>query len=316
MTVVVAVVGGGVMGSNHARVLSKLPGARLSSIVDTDEACARDVSRRFGCRWASDLTSLPEPVDAVVIAAPTEVHYSLARQAFGMGLHALVEKPLTESPEQAEDLVVAARSAGKILAAGHVERFNPACLDMTRFISEPFFIQARRLSPIDSRVTEGVVRDMMIHDVDLVLFLARSEPVRVTAHVTSLRSATEDLAIAAIEFASGLVAQLTATRVGQDKVRQIDIVQPDSVVNIDLLRQDITIRRGAVAEYPREGAPRWKESSVIEIPYLERRGEPLWLELEDFVDAVARNRRPLVDGEAGGAALRMCDRILDAARTV
>jgi len=313
VAVPVAVLGAGAMGSNHARVLSQMPWARLSAVADSDAVRAERVAAQFGCGSARDLASLPEPVQAVVVATPTETHRDLAVEALEMGLHVLVEKPLTATIAEGEELVAAAERAGRILATGHVERFNPACLDLPRFVTDPVFIQTRRLSPFSERVKEGVVRDMMIHDIDLVLWLARSEPVRVNAYVVSPRSATEDLATATVVFASGLVAQFTATRVGQDKVRQIDVVLNESVVNVDLLRQDITIRRQATAEYPEEGARRLKESSVIEIPYLEHRGEPLFLELRDFVTAVESNGTPLVDGRAGLAALRLCDRILDAA---
>ena len=314
MTVSLAVVGAGVMGSNHARVLSALPGARLAAIVDPDAERGRRVASEFGCDYSASVMEVRDEVDAAIVASPTETHRTVAMQAFSRGWHVLVEKPIAYSVPEAEDIVAAAADAGRILAVGHIERFNPACLDLPRFVTEPLFIQTRRLSPYADRVRDGVVRDMMIHDIDLVLSLARAEPIRVTADVSSWRSDTEDLATATVVFATGLVAQLTATRVGQDKVRQVDILQPHSLVNVDLLRQDLTIRHQATAEYPRSGAPRLKEASIMEIPYLEHRGEPLWLELQDFVAAVGSGGRPLVDGAAGVAALTLCERILEAAR--
>ena len=314
MTVSVAVVGTGVMGSNHARVLSALPGARLAAIVDPDSERGHLVAAEFDCNYVASVVEVRDEVDAAIVATPTETHRAVAMQALSRGWHVLVEKPIAYSVPEAEEIVAAAADAGRILAVGHIERFNPACLDLPRFVTEPLFIQTRRLSPYADRVRDGVVRDMMIHDIDLVLSLARSEPIRVTADVSTLRSDTEDLATATVVFASGLVAQLTATRIGQDKVRQVDILQPDSLVNVDLLRQDLTIRHQATAEYPRSGAPRLKEASIMEIPYLEHRGEPLWLELQDFVTAVGSGCRPLVDGAAGVAALTLCERILEAAR--
>jgi len=314
MTVSVAVVGAGFMGTNHARVLTALPGAKLVAIVDRDPSRGRLVAAEFGCDYAASMEDVGGQVDAAIIATPTETHRSVGVQALARGWHVLVEKPFAPSVREAEELVAAANDARRILAVGHIERFNPACLDLPRFVTEPLFIQTRRLSPFSERVKEGVVRDMMIHDVDLVLWLAHSEPVRVAADVSTWRSDTEDLAIATVVFESGLVAHMTATRIGQDKVRQIDILQPDSLVNVDLLRQDITIRHQATAEYPETGARRLKEASVMEIPYLEHRGEPLWLELQDFVEAVGSGGRPLVDGRAGVAALDLCQRILDAAK--
>ena len=310
----VAIVGAGVMGTNHARVLSELPGARTVAIVDRDEGRGRAAARDTGCRYAPTMGEIDGQVDAAIVATPTETHVDVALEALGRGWHVLVEKPLAPTAREADELVLAAMAAGRLLAVGHVERFNPACLDLPRFLSEPLFIQTRRLSPYTDRIRDGVVRDMMIHDVDLVLSIAGVEPVDVTADVSRSRSRSEDLATATLVFPSGLIAQLTATRIGQDKVRQIDILQSDSLVNVDLLRQDITVRYQATAEYPRSGARRLKEASITEIPYLEHRGEPLWLELQDFVSAIEGGRTPLVDGCAGVRALTLCERILDAAR--
>ena len=314
MTVSIVVVGAGFMGTNHARVLSSLPGARLAAIVDSDAANASTVAAEFGCAHASSIDAVDGPVDAAIIATPTATHRSMAVQAMARGWHILVEKPFAPSVREAEEIVQAADEAGRTLAVGHIERFNPASLDLPRFVTAPLFIQTRRLSPDSERVNEGVVLDMMIHDVDLVLWLARSEPIRVTADVSASCSDSEELAVATVVFRSGLIAHMTATRIGQDKVRQVDILQPDSLVNVDLLRQDITIRRQATAEYLGTDARRLKEASVMEIPYLEHRGEPLWLELQDFVAAVASGGTPLVDGRAGMAALDLCHRILDAAK--
>lgn len=312
MSVRVAVVGAGVMGANHARVLSGMPTAELALVVDPDEDQARRVADAFGCAWATEMSALEGAAGAAIVATPTAHHCEAALQILALGIDVLVEKPLAATVVEAREIVDAADRAGKILAVGHVERFNPACLDLPRFVSDPLFIQARRMSPFTDRVGEGVVRDMMIHDIDIVLWLARSAPLRVTADLARPRSQTEDLATATVVFESGMVAQMTATRIGQDKVRRIDVIQADSVVNVDLMRQDITIRRQSAAEYPSTGARRLKEASVREIPYLDNRGEPLFLELTDFVSAVSEGRAPSVDGGAGIAAIDLCDRILAA----
>ena len=313
MTVAIAIIGAGFMGSNHARVLRDVPAARLSVVVDRDAARAKALAYEHGCFWATSLVEVPSDVDAAIVATPTPAHHEVAVEAMSRGWDVLVEKPLASDVFQARDVVACAEATDRVLAVGHIERFNPACLDLRRFVTVPTFIQTQRLSPFDDRVREGVVRDMMIHDVDVVLSLAQSSPKRIAAEVAHDRSLTEDLAVATIVFDSGLVAQMTATRVGQDKVRRMTIVQRESVVDVDLLRQDITIRRQATTEYPEEGARRLKEASVVEIPYLEHRGEPLLLELVDFVDAAARHRSPLVDGRSGLASLEVCEGILRAA---
>jgi predicted dehydrogenase len=312
MRVPLAVIGAGYMGGNHARVLAELPSAELVAVIDRDEQRARRGAHDFGCEWATSIEQVSGRIRGAVVATPTETHRELALEAIEAGLDTLVEKPLASSVDEAKEVVAAADRAGALLAVGHIERFNPACLDLPRFVSEPVFIQTRRISPFDDRVREGVVRDMMIHDLDIVLWLAGSTPARVTADLAAPHSPTEDLAAATVVFESGLVAQLVATRVGQDKVRKVDVIDHDCVINVDLMRQQITIMRQAVAEYPSTGVRRLKEASVREIPYLEHRGEPLWLELRDFVDAVNDGRAPLVDGRAGIAALEMCERILAA----
>lgn len=304
------------MGTNHARVLAGLPTADLELVIDVEDAEARRVAERFGCRWATELKALEGTVDAAIVATPTDRHRHIALQVLNLGIDVLVEKPLAATVIEAREIVDAADRAGRLLAVGHVERFNPACLDLDRFVSDPMFIQARRISPFTDRVAEDVVRDMMIHDIDIVLWLAGSSVLRrVSADLSAMRSEREDLATATLVFESGLVAQLTAARIGQDKVRRIDVIQPDSVVKVDLLRQDLTINRRAEPEYPSDGTRRFREASVREIPYLDYRGEPLLLELTDFISAVSEGRRPLVDGGAGVAAIELCDRILAAGRS-
>jgi predicted dehydrogenase len=316
MTISIAVVGAGFMGTNHARVLGSIPAASLSLIIDHDGERARRVAEQFDCAWSTDLSALHGAADAAIVATPTATHRAVALSALASGLHVLVEKPLASTVDESCDIVSAAERAGKHLAVGHVERFNPACLDLPRFVTQPYFIQTRRISPFNHRTGEGVVRDMMIHDIDIVLWLAKSRPVKVTADLACVRAETEDVATANVVFESGMVAQLTATRIGQDKVRRVDIVQADSVVNVDLMRQDLTIRRQASDEYATAGGTRLKEASVREIPYLDHRGEPLWLELSEFVAALMEDRPPLVDGRAGIAALELCERILAAGGSV
>ncbi len=314
MIVETAVVGCGAMGANHARILSMLPGARLALVVDCDPDRAKHLAAGHGCAWSTDLSDVAGAADAAVLAVPTEAHLGLGVALLEMGVHLLVEKPVAATVPEADDLIAAADRAGKLLGVGHVERFNPVCLDLPLFVDKPLFIQTQRLSPYTARISEGVIRDLMIHDVDLVLSLAGSEPVAVHAEATNVRSDSEDVATATIRFASGLVAQLTVSRIAQHKVRRLDVVQEDSVVEVDLLRQDITVRRQASVEYFDDGARQLRETSIVEVPYLSHRGEPLWLELERFVAAVSGQGELVVDGRAGRAALELCDRILAAAK--
>ena len=312
MIVEVAVIGTGVMGRNHARILSTLPGVHLAAIVDADPERARSLAVEYGCSWGTDLGDVAQRVDAVVLAVPTHLHHELAMRAIEYSLHVLVEKPIAETIEQAREIVEAAADRNRILAVGHVERFNPACSDLKQYVSQPRFLQLHRLSPYAGRIQEGVIRDLMIHDVDLLLWLADAEPVDVTARSIAPRSETEDLAVATITFDNGVIAQLTAARIAQRKVRTIDIIEDESLVHVDLLQQSINIFRQTKVEHVVEGTVRLRQSSVSEVPFLSRRGEPLALELDDFVNAVATGGTPFVTGAQGLAALELSERILAA----
>jgi predicted dehydrogenase len=310
-----AVVGAGVMGANHLRILALLPSADLVFVVDSDANRAEVAASRHGCRWSTDVRDLFGAVDGAVLAVPSTQHYALGIELLEMGLHVLIEKPIASSVDEARRLIETAERGRRILAVGHVERFNPVCLDLPRYVESPVFVQTRRLSSYDPRIEDGVARDMLIHDADLVLSLAGSEPMHVGAVGLTARSKNEDLISATVTFESGLVAQLTAGRIAQSKIRQIDVIQDGSMVTADLLRQDLSIRRQTTVELVQEGDVRFRETSIVEIPFLSHHGEPLWLELENFVDAVAGGSAPLVDGHAGLAALALCEEIVAAARS-
>lgn len=309
MTLRVAVVGAGVMGANHARILSLIDGVQLTAIVDSDPKQASSLASRFSCPWSTDLSAL-DALDAAVIAVPTPAHPKVASAGLDMGLHLLVEKPLAATSTEAAKMVRTAEESGRVLAVGHVERFNPACLDLARFVRRPHFFSARRTSPYTSRIEEGVVTDLMIHDIDILLSLIpNAAPITVKSEVASVRSGTEDIAVATIVFDTGLIAQLHASRMAQHKVRELEFVEKETTVTADLLRQDITIRRQGTVEYVDEGGRRLRESTIIEIPYLETRGEPLHLELDDFVNAIRTRKSPRVSGSEGLRAIELCEKI-------
>lgn len=315
MIVEVAVIGTGVMGRNHARVLSKLPGAHLAAIVDADAERARSFAMEYGCSWGTDLDEVAKRVDAVILAVPTHLHHEVAMRAIAHGLHVLVEKPIAQTIDEASEIVEAAEAAGVVLAVGHIERFNPACLDLKKYATAPQFIQMRRLSPYTPRIQEGVIRDMMIHDVDLLLWLADSKVASIQASAIAPRSETEDLASVNVVFESGVVGQLTAARIAQRKVRTIDIIEQDHLIHVDLLTQSINIfTETRVEQTP--GSGNFRQASVNEIPYLSRRGEPLALELEEFVAAISEQRQPAVSGRDGLEALEVSERILAASQPV
>ncbi|MGD9702353.1 MAG: Gfo/Idh/MocA family oxidoreductase [Acidimicrobiia bacterium] len=311
-----AVVGAGIMGTNHVRVARQLPGVELVAVVDHDIERARAAARAGGERACDTVAELFGAVDAAVIAVPTAFHLDAALALAEHGVHLLVEKPLAPSVEDAQRIVDAAAANGIVLAVGHIERFNAAVAELPRLLHDPIHIEASRISPYSPRVADGVIFDLMIHDIDIVCSLAGPDAVatKVTGVARTTKGGTEDLASVTVEFSTGLTATFNTSRLGQQKIRTIEITQADSVVIADLVRQDVTIHRMNHSEYLSDEGTRYRQASVIEIPFLETRGEPLALELSHFVDCIRTGQAPRVDGAAGIRAIELAQRATDAVR--
>lgn len=304
-----AVIGAGIMGTNHARVANSLPSIDLVAVVDTDRARAAAAAAASGARVATAVDEVLGDIEAAVIAVPTRFHLETAQQLMDAGVHVLVEKPLARDTEEATRLVEASEAAGVILAVGHIERFNAAVAELPRLLEDPIHIEASRISPYSARVADGVIFDLMIHDLDVVSALAGegAEPVDVSGIARAVKGDTEDLASVTIRFSTGLTATINTSRLGQQKIRLLEITQAESMVVADLVRQDITVHRMSRHEYLSDEGTRYRQSSVIEIPFLETRGEPLALELLHFVDCIRTGTSPRVDGRAGVRAIRLAE---------
>jgi len=309
----VGVVGTGYMGNNHARILSSLAGVELSGVFDGDKARCEECAAEHGTRAFAEPSSLYGEVDAVVIAVPTDLHYSFAREALGRGLDVLVEKPIADTVKHAEELCGIALKSGRILQVGHVERFNPVCLELPRLVKDPIYFSCERLSPyLASWVgNTGVILDLMIHDLDIVMSLVGEDAVKANAVSATLKSDTEDLAIAQLVFEGGIIANLTSSRVSQAKVRRIAVTQGEEYIVADLLRQSIAIHHFVSSDYFFDKRMGFKQETVTEIPYLSRHGEPLRMELEAFIEAVRTRSAPLVSGEDATRALALALRIME-----
>jgi predicted dehydrogenase len=309
----VGIVGAGIMGSNHARVLAAIPQAEVVVVADPDAERGQRLADHIGARFEPRLDVLPGRVDAAIVATPTETHAEIAASLMESGLDVLVEKPVAPTVEEAKDLVTVARKHDRILMVGHVERFNPAVLELDRYVDGLIHVDVRRVGSFTPRIATGVVLDLMIHDVDLINSLAGGEPVTVSSLTRRVRSESEDIATCVLTYASGVSASLTASRVSQSKQRQIELTQQTNVVVADLLRQQVTIHRVEHAEYVGEQGARYRQSGVIEIPYLEHQGEPLLLELKHFIDCVGNRTQPIVGGQEALTALSTALRIRDEA---
>jgi len=308
----IAVIGAGVMGANHARVARNVPGASLAAVIDQDLDRAAAVAGE--AQAGRDIDEFLEAFDLAVIAVPTAAHADLACDLFDQGKHVLVEKPIASSPELADRMIAKAEGTGLTLAVGHIERFNAAVRELPHLLEDPIHIRATRVSPYSPRISDGVVHDLMIHDLDIVLSLigGGASVEAVSGSARAVRGDAEDLANATATFSNGLTASFETSRVAQQKVRQIEVTQHDSVIVADLVRQDVTIHRMSRHEYLADDGVRYRQSSVVEIPFIDQRGEPLQRELEDVVASIRERRAPTVTGEDGAAALRLADSIAEA----
>ncbi|MCP4958944.1 MAG: Gfo/Idh/MocA family oxidoreductase [Actinomycetia bacterium] len=315
-----AVVGAGIMGANHVRVLGSLPGSDLVAVVDASEERARAAAGEGTLVFptvGAMLADLPpgHRPEAVVVSTPTSTHHPVATELIEAGLHVLIEKPIASTVQEGADLQERADRAGVILAVGHIERFNAAAQELLRTLDGPLHIEARRIGPFSSRVPESVVNDLMIHDLDLVSALVDRPVVHVSAVAQSVKTETEDMVTALLRFEGGVTASVIASRLGQQKIRQLEVTTPDAYVVADLLRQDITITKVEHTEYVSTDGTRYRQTAAVEIPFLEHRGEPLAAELRSFLDAINTGDQPAVTAADGIRALELVESVLAAVRS-
>ena len=288
-----AVIGVGYMGRFHAQKLALCKGAKLVAVVDSDLARAAEVAREVRCEAHADPRHVLAGIDAAVVAVPTELHYRVVRDCLEAGVHVLVEKPLARSVAEADRLLALARKRRLVLQVGHLERFNPAFRALAGSAERPLFIDIERLAPFKSRGTDvDVVLDLMIHDLDLVLALESSAVRRLSACGFRVLTGAIDIANARIEFASGCVANVSASRVSQVPVRKLRVLRGHGYVSADLQGQRLrTVRRTS--------------SGIREIERSFERTDALALQAAAFVRAVRSRRSPAVGGDEGRRALRL-----------
>jgi UDP-N-acetylglucosamine 3-dehydrogenase len=304
-TLCVGVVGVGVMGSNHARVLSDLPGVKLVGVADPDRKRCEDVARTLSCAAFNDVDALMDAgVDAVVIAAPTHLHRDIALECAARGIHILVEKPIASTVEESRAVVAAARRAGVTLMVGHVERFNPAVQSIKRAIQDQdiLSIAITRVGPFPPRMSNvGVVIDLAVHDIDLIRWFTGSEIVEIQPQTSSAVAEREDIALLQFRTASGVLAHINTNWLTPFKARTIHIATRDKYVIGDLLTLQVTECFG----FQRDGSYSMRHLSV-------GYAEPLRSELLAFVTAIRTGKPPPVTGEEAVASLEIAIRCLDA----
>jgi predicted dehydrogenase len=301
----VAVVGVGHLGQHHARILAARPEVTLVGVVDSNKARAEEVAASVGTQALGDLDALADlGLDGVVVSVPTDAHAAVALSLLKRGVSALVEKPLARTLDEADLLIETARAAGAVLAVGHSERFNPAVTAALPHITRPGFVEVHRLGTLPGRSLDiDVVFDLMIHDLDVLLATVGHEVTSIEAVGVPVLTTRVDIANARLRFASGCIANITASRISRDRVRKVRFFQPQSYVSIDYASQELEIRRLR----PGFVGPAAIAGGKMEVP----RGEPLELELVDFIEAIRDRRPPRVPGEDGRRALALAQRITD-----
>lgn len=316
----VGVVGVGHLGRLHALLYKNVPRAQLAGVFDISPETAAAVAREAGCRAFETYRDLLAHVDAVNVVVPTTQHFSAAAEALRLGKHVFIEKPITSSLQEADELIRLARENRCLIQVGHIERFNQAMRALSTVPLNPRFIESHRLATFNPRGTDvAVVLDLMIHDIDIILTLVNSPVARIDANGVAVISGEPDIANARITFENGCVANVTASRISQKKMRKMRLFEKDSYVSIDFL-QGLTERFRLVAQLPEEeqqtGVIMGKlEGKRTRYVYYERlqapEGNALQIELEEFVDAIVTGRKPHVTAEDGRNALAVATQIAD-----
>ena len=306
----VGVIGVGYLGKFHAEKYSRMDNVQLMGIVDVDRALAKEVAVRFDTRAFADYQDLIGHVDAVSIVVPTEDHFSVAAKCLNHDLDVLIEKPMTATLEQADELIKIAESRGCIMQIGHLERFNPAVIALKDIVHKPMFIEAHRLSIFKERSTDvSVVLDLMIHDIDIIMNIVKSKIKSIHAAGAPVICEHADIANVRLEFESGCVANVTASRISTKNQRKIRMFQKDAYVSVDFTTRDITIIR--------------RDESISDdlIPGMDIRqlsfseSDALEDELSSYIQAVSTRQNPVVSGNAGRKALKVALSITDQINT-
>jgi predicted dehydrogenase len=312
------VIGLGRMGSQHCRIYSGLRRAQLVGVCDSNSDIGNRISQRYEVPFYSNVDELLDKVDAVSLVTPTPFHYEIAMHCIERGIHVMIEKPITQTEEQAVSLVSAAEKSGLIVQVGHIERFNPAYMELKNVIEDLniLAINFRRLSVYSGSNTDvDVVLDLMIHDTDLVMDLAGAEPSSMSATGINVYGQGVDFASAQLRFAAGPLITLTASRVTEEKVRSIEVTALEAYIEANLLNKAVTLHRRTSGQYLNHNSRgvKYRQEGVVEsilVPVI----EPLYSELQHFVDSVVEGKPPLVTPAAGLKALRLALQIRDACR--
>jgi predicted dehydrogenase len=291
----VGVVGVGSMGYNHARIYSEMPQVELVGLVDVDEEKGQQYAKKFNTTYYPHYEDLFGKVKAINIAVPTTLHFKMASDFLECDTHVLVEKPITGDLLQAGKLVEFAKKQNLILQVGHLERFNPAVMQLKKMVKNPLYLEAHRISyPTKRNLDVGIVWDLMIHDLDIMINLVHSPVMGINAFGLSLYSDLEDLALVQLLFKNGAIASLFSSRISGEKLRQLKIIEKEKTFHLDFMNQTLS-----VVHLPKEDHTNPPEFIPI------KKCEPLRAELEHFMECVTTHKTPIVSGDDGKRVLEL-----------
>ena len=281
------VIGVGKMGEYHVGVLSELREVDLTVISDTDAARGQTISERYGVPYVKDYKEALKQMDAAIIAVPTGLHYALGKEVLNAGIHVLMEKPCSDNLAHARELFDIADRKNLILQVGHIERFNGAVQELHKIVVDPIYVECKRMGPFAERMKDdGVVLDIMIHDIDILLNLIDSKVSRINVMGKSVFSDRDDLVSVQLEFENKCLASIVASRASQNKIRTLSVTQKDSYVILDYTDQEIHVHRQSSSEHTlSKDSLRYKQESLIERIFVHK-DNPLKLEDKHFIDCV------------------------------
>ena len=310
------VIGAGRMGRSHCRVYANLRRTELIGVHDQSLHSGQAVAEANQAEYFESLDGLLEVVDAVSIATPTPTHFDVAMHCIERGVHVLIEKPITQTLAQAQALVQAAQDSNLVVQVGHIERFNPAYRELKHVVDGTMMlaVDLRRLSPFRGSNTDvDVVLDLMIHDIDLALDLAGAIPISIAAQGITAHNGPIDYATAQLQFANGLFLTMTASRMTEQKVRMAEVTALDAYITADLLSKNVSVFRSTIGERTenKSRGEKYRQENIVERIHVPT-SEPLYLELQDFVDCVMDEQAPQVTAQHGLDALRLAEDIRSA----
>ena len=313
----IGVIGVGHLGQHHARILNELKDTELIGVYDSNQSRTEEIAHKNNCKAFTEVTDLLSEVDAVNIATPTTTHFDFGKQCLLAGKHIFIEKPICSNLEDAEELVSIAEKNNLKIQVGHIERFNPAIIALSKILINPIFIEANRLAPFTPRGSDvPVVLDLMIHDIDIILSLVKRKVKSIKAIGIPILTNDIDIANAKIEFENGALANITASRISLKRERKIRFFQKDMYISLDYQNKSVQIvKKNPEIDKIMTEIMAGKRQPIISELYNTQKleiveKEPLKTELESFIDAMQNNKRPIVNGQDGYEALRVAFMIM------